>query len=225
MWARPEVGTFPILPRGTPSAQLVDMAEIYLNRTPTPLDPPPQTWGDLLDILDEQATREGMLLTGARIDGVDVPAFRDPSMTVQRLTAVGRVDVEAATPAVLIRQCLLDSASSLEELAGLVGSLGALYRADRVPGSHQTLATLACELNDLTSLVATLEGPLKIDVASVTVNGMTAHQHVDALVGALEALLAARETENWPAVADTLEYELEPRIRGLIALLSTISSR
>ena len=198
------------------------MADIYLNHTPTPLDPLPQTWGDLLEILDEQATREGMLLTGARIDGVDVPAFRDPSMTVQRLTAVGRVDVDAATPAVLIRQCLLDSVSSLEELAALVGRLGALYRTDRVAGSHQALAALACELNELTSLVSTLEGPLKIDVKSVTVNGMTAHQHVDALVGALDALLDARESKNWMMVAHVLE-ELEPRIRDLIALLTAFT--
>lgn len=201
------------------------MAEIYLNQVPTPLDPLPQTWGDLLDILDEHATREGMLLTGARIDGVDVPAFRDPSMTVRRLAAVGRVDVEAATPAVLIRQCLLDSVSSLEELAELVGSLGVLYRAERVPRNHQALAALACELNELTSLIATLEGPLKIDVKSVTVNGMTAHQHVEALVRALDALLAARASESWKMVADVLGSELEPRIRGLITLLSTLSSR
>ena len=66
------------------------MAEIYLNQVPTPLDPLPQTWGDLLDVLDEEATREGMLLTGARIDGVDVPAFRDPSLTVRRLAALGQ---------------------------------------------------------------------------------------------------------------------------------------
>jgi hypothetical protein len=207
------------------SAQLADMAEIYLNHTPTPLDPLPQTWGDLLDILDDQATRAGMLLTGARIDGVDVPAFRDPSMTVRRLAAVGRVDVEAATPAVLIRQCLLDSMSSLEELAGLVASLGPLYRTARVPESHHALSALACELNELTSLVDTLEGPLKIDIKSLTVNGATAHQHVDALVGALEALLTAREAQNWTAVADVLQNDLGPRIRALIAVLSTISSR
>jgi hypothetical protein len=54
---------------------------------------------------------------------------------------------------------------------------------------------------------------------------MTAHQHVDALVRALDALLDARESENWTTVADVLEDELEPRIRGLIALLSAISSR
>lgn len=201
------------------------MAEIYLNQVPTPLDPLPQTWGDLLDVLDEEATREGMLLTGARIDGVDVPAFRDPSLTVRRLAALGRVDVEAATPAMLIRQCLLDSVSSLEELEGLVSSLAVLYRADRVPTNHQALAALACELNELTSLLATLEGPLKIDVTSVTVQGMTAHQYVEDLVRALDALLAARASESWTAVAEVLGSELEPRIRGLITLLSTLSSR
>jgi hypothetical protein len=201
------------------------MADIFINQTRTALDPPPRTLGDLFDILDDRATRQGMLLTSARIDGVDVPAFRDPRVTVTRLATIRRVDVEATTPASMIRQCLLDSVSSLEELQGLVQILAAVYRTGDVTAGHQGLAALTRELGRLTSLMATLEGPLRINLTNVTVRGMRAHQHMDAVGGSLDALAAARKSEDWLAVAYVLEHGLGPGIRSLIGVLSSLNSR
>src|SRR5687768_1459722 len=131
----------PALPRS--------MTEIFINDTPATLDPPPQTWGDLLDRLDQEAQREGVLVASARIDGVDVPAFRDPRMTVHRLSDVARVDVQTANPVAFVRQCLRDSVTALEDAAAMSLHLSTVYRGEDVSTGHQGLTTLASELGSL----------------------------------------------------------------------------
>lgn len=201
------------------------MPEVFVNQTRKALDPPPQTWGDLLGILDEDATRSGLLLTGARIDGVDVPAFRDPGMTVHRLATVGRVDIETATPAAFVRQCLADSIVSLRQMADVALNLSTIYRGIDVAPGHPGLAALALELGGLPNLVATLQGPLQLDLSAAAVYGMTASQHVEALGGVLDSLVAAQESEDWLTVADVLEYDLEPGIRGWEILLEQLANQ
>jgi hypothetical protein len=200
------------------------MAQIYVNDVPQPVDAPPPTWGDLLASLDEQAAAHGFLLTTARFDGVDEPSFRDPQVTARRLTEVERVDVETATPAAFLRQCLLDSVRPLHEAADMAGRLSAIYRQHDVTRGHEGLTTLAMELRGLTALVSMLGGPLQIDLSFV--NGRTtAADQMDELGAALDALVTAQESEDWLTVADVLEYDLEPAIRRWIELLTILAKR
>ena len=194
------------------------MPEIFVNDTPTSFEPPPQTWGDLLGILDQDASRRGVLLAAARIDGVDIPAFRDPGMTVRRLAEVARVDVETATPAAFVRQCLLDAVASLQQMASAALDLGAVYRGSDVAPGHHRLAALALELRSLPSLVATLQGPLQVKMN-------TAPQYLEVLGAVLGSLVAAQESEDWVTVADVLEYELEPVIRGWEMVLTALANQ
>jgi hypothetical protein len=200
------------------------MPDIFVNKTLSPIDAAPQTWGDLLDILDEHASRTGVLLTAARLDGVDLPAFRDPGVTVQRLSAVRRVDVDTEAPAAFLRQCVIESVASLEVMAGVAKELGGLYRSSDVSEGHEGLAGLALELGGLAALVGTLGGPLQIDLSSLAVNGRTVPQHVEGLGRILDSLVAAQESEDWLTVADVLEYDLEPAVRGWKVVLETLAA-
>lgn len=194
------------------------MTEIFVNDTATSFDPPPQTWGDLLGILDQDASRRGVLLAAARIDGVDIPAFREPGVTVRRLAEVGRVDVETATPPAFVRQCLLDAVASLQQMAAATLDLGAIYRGADVATGHPQLAALARELGGLPSLIAVLQGPLQVKMN-------TAPQYLEVLGGVLGSLVAAQESADWVTVADILEYELEPVIRGWEMVLTGLANQ
>lgn len=208
-----------------PPAEIVAMPQIYVNDVPQPLDAPPPTWGDLLATLDDQAAAQGFLLTTARFDGVDEPSFRDPQVTARRLTGVERVDVETATPAAFLRQCLLDSVRPLHEAADMTARLSAVYRQHDVSRGHDGLTALAMELRGLTTLVSMLGGPLQIDLSTYVSGGTTAAEQMDALGAALDALVAAQESEDWLTVADVLEYDLEPAIRRWIELLTILANR
>src|SRR5688572_31142068 len=137
------------------------MTELFINDVPGQVGVSPQTWGDLLVSLDEEADRTGLLLTCARFDGVDEPSFRDAQVTARRLSDVRRVDVETATPSVFLRQCLLETIGPLNHAAEATTALSMRYRSFDLAGCHEGLIELANELRGLTSLVATL-GVLQI---------------------------------------------------------------
>lgn len=201
------------------------MPQIFVNDVPQTTPISAATWGELLARLDEQAAGDGVLLTTARFDGVDEPSFRDPTVTARRLTAVSRVEVETATPRAFLRQCLLDTVRPLDQAADAAARLSAVYRRQDVSPGHEGLTSLAAELRDLTSLVAMLGGPLQIDLASLSANGVTVADQLEEFGTALSALVTAQESEDWLTVADVLEYDLEPAIRRWIELLTVVANR
>lgn len=199
------------------------MPEIYLNDVPQQFDHPCKTWGDLLNILDARASDAGVLLSAARFDGVDEPSFRDPAAIAKPLGAVRRVEVETAMPAAFLRDCLLEAIQPLHETAQTTKRLSEIYRGRDVTPGHQGLKTLASELGATAVLADMLAGPLAIDLTAVSVEGVTAAQHLQQLGTTIDALVAAQEAQDWITVADLLEYELEPSIRRWAALLTMIA--
>ena len=201
------------------------MPQIFVNDLLHPIDTAPQTWGDLLTSLDEQAAGSGLLLTTARFDGVDEPSFREPEVTARRLSDVARVDVETARPTAFLRQCLLDSIGPLDEAAQLATRLSAQYRGNDLAGSHEGLTALATELRGLMALVGMLGGPLGVDLNSFVADGVTASEQLEQFGLALDAIVTAQHSEDWLTVADVLEYDLEPAIQRWGHLLSVIANR
>jgi hypothetical protein len=200
------------------------MLQIFINDVPGTLDGVPQTWGDLLLNLDERVAGQGQLLTAARFDGVEEPAFRDARVTARRLADIRRVDVETAAPASFLRQCLVEAIGPLHQAADATLALSGRYRTFDVAGCHEGLMALAGELRGLTSLVAML-GVLQIDLDAFTAEGAAAADQLERFGAAIDAVVTAQESEDWLTVADVLEYDLEPAVRRWIDLLTAIANR
>jgi hypothetical protein len=199
------------------------MPEIYLNDVPQQFDNPFKTWGDLLNTLDARVSDEGLILSAARFDGVDEPSFRDPAAIARPLGTVRRVDVETAMPAAFLRDCLLEAIPPLHETAHTAKRLSEIYRGHDVTPGHDGLKGLATDLGATAVLADMLAGPLAIDLSALSVDGVTADQHLQQLGTTIDALVAAQEAHDWITVADLLEYELEPSIRRWAALLTMIT--
>jgi hypothetical protein len=201
------------------------MPEVFVNDVLHEIGWTRPTWGELLATLDETAADQGQLLTTARFDGVEEPSFRDPQVTARRLTQVQRIHVETATPGAFLRQCLLDTIRPLEQASEMAARLSAVYRGRDVAPGHAGLSELAIELRGLTSIIAMLNGPLGVDISSWTIDGESAADQMNTLGAALDALVAAQESEDWVTVADILEYDLEPAIRRWMELLTMVANR
>jgi hypothetical protein len=200
------------------------MLQIFIDDAPGTIDPMPQTWGDLLGNLDEQAASQGLMLTSARFDGVEEPSFRDPAVTARRLSDVTRVDVGTAAPGAFLRECLVEAIGPLQQAADATLALSGRYRAFDLAGCHEGLTALAGELRGLTSLVGML-GVLQIDLDAFSPDGAAAADQIERFATAIDAVVAAQESEDWITVADVLEYDLEPAVRRWIELLSAIANR
>jgi hypothetical protein len=199
------------------------MPEIYLNDVPQQFESPFKTWGDLLNTLDDRASDAGVILSAARFDGVDEPSFRDPAAVRKPLGNVRRVDVETAMPGAFLRDCLLEAIQPLHETAQTAKRLSEIYRGHDVTPGHDGLRGLAGDLGATAVLADMLAGPLAIDLTAISVEGVTAAQHLQQLGTTIDALVTAQEAQDWITVADLLEYELEPSIRRWAALLTMIT--
>lgn len=201
------------------------MPEIFVNDVPQELDPSPATWGELLDTLDAKAIHEGVVLSAARFDGVEEPAFREPAVIRRALSGIGRVDVETAVPAAFLRECLLDVIQPLGQTADAARALADLYRRQDVSSGHAGLTQLAADLRSLTMLIGMLSGPVGVDLATAAGDGVTAAQQIEDLAKALDALVSAQASEDWITVADILEYDLEPAVRRWATILAHVAGR
>ena len=201
------------------------MPQLYVNDSPTTLDFTPKTWGELLMRLDETVATGGLVLSAARFDGVDEPAFRDSAVTGREIGALTRIDVQTSVPAALLCECLTDATVSLETLADRALALGASYRRHDVSSAHEGLRALAEELGVLINLVGMLAGPLRVDMTLVSSEGMNGAEQLEALGATVESLVGAQDQEDWLTVADILEYDLEPAIRRWGLLLTDLTGK
>ena len=189
------------------------MPQVYVNDIAQELIPNPATWGELLDMLDLLAEDEGTILSAARFDGVEEPAFREPAVIKRPLSTVGRVDVQTALPNAFLRECLLEAIPSLADAASSVTALAATYRRGDLAWGHEGLTQLSGDLGALTTLVGMLDGPIGIDLTALSGETATPAEQMESLWTTLDAMVAAQASEDWLTVADVLEYDLEPAIR------------
>jgi hypothetical protein len=199
------------------------MLQIYVNDAPRKFEITPETWGDLLECLDADAAADGRILSAARFDGVEEPAFREPSAIARPLRHVARVDIETAQPAAFLRDCLLEAIPSLDDTAQKARDLAETYRGHDLRPGHEGLRVLASDLGAIAILSDMLAGPLGIDLTQLAVDGVSAAEHTRQLEQTVDALVTAQEGQDWITVADVLEYELEPAIRRWAALLTMVT--
>ena len=199
------------------------MPQIYVNDIPQDLAPNPATWGELLDMLDAIAEDEGTILSAARFDGVDEPAFREPAVVQRALNTVRRVDVQTAMPNAFLRECLLEATPSLRECADAITGLADAYRRGELAKGHDGMAQLSADLGALTTLVTMIDGPIGIDLSKLAGETVSAAEQMESLWTTLDAMVAAQAAEDWLTVADVLEYDLEPTIRRWADLLTRVA--
>ena len=72
------------------------MTECLLDRTPQIFDAVPETWGELLETLDDRARSAHRVVTAVRFEGVDQPSYRDDGMRARSLADLARVEVETS---------------------------------------------------------------------------------------------------------------------------------
>ena len=118
------------------------------------------------------------------------------------------------TPTDVRDQFLTDAAQAMDAMAGRAAATAACYRRNRIDEGHESLAALMGELRQFGMLVTALRDTLGIDPDRLAQDGMTLDQQVARLGEWLEQLIAAHAQEDWLSLADVLELDLAPLLRG-----------
>jgi hypothetical protein len=198
------------------------MATIVVNNTESTRTNDWETWGDLLDSLDADMSGSGRIVTAARFDGVDEPAFRDPATVGRRLDSVHVVEVESGTPIELMLHTLDEASAAVDELREAARRTGDGFRGYDIKAAQLDLAEFAQGLMALTSIVRAMALSLHADLQTLECDGRPVGAVMAEMLGYTEALIASQRASDWLSVADTIEYDIEPalgRWRNILAAL------
>lgn len=122
-------------------------------------------------------------------------------------------------------QFLTDAAQAMDAMASGAAATAACYRRNRLGEAHELLAALMGELRQFGMLVTSLRDTLGVDPGLLAQGGMTLDQQLSSLGKWLEQLIAAHRQEDWVSLADVLELDLEPLLRGWGLALLTCRSQ
>ncbi|HLG55909.1 MAG TPA: hypothetical protein VI485_11300 [Vicinamibacterales bacterium] len=112
-----------------------------------------------------------------------------------------------------------EASSGVLQLAERVSQLAGQFRSHDVKEANDGLALMTKDLGQFAAVVAALEGPLSIDPARLTVEGLSPDQQIARLANWLELLIEAQHGGDWLTIADILELDLEPLLRAWVPLL------
>lgn len=199
------------------------MPRVVLNGEDYVVRPVPGTWSELLASLDRDLEPRGFLVTAIRLDGIDVPGFREAAHATRSITGDAIVEVEASTATELLDDGLREAARSVTALQEAASSLAVGYRQVDVSEANAHLVTFADTLANLMALVAAAGQVLQADLETIRVDGTPASAVIRHLNNTIQALLEAHSARDWVTLADVLEHDLAPlmpRLGQVIAALA-----
>lgn len=195
------------------------MTRIIVDGTELPAAAGRATWRDLLNRLDAEPGRDGVMVTAVRFDGVDEPAFRDPGVLGRRLDELAVVEVDYGTPEALVRASLDEAAASLAALAAAAGPLADRFRGVNIAGANADLVEFAQGLGMLVATVQAIGLALGADLRELRSGGVAATDMVADMTRHIETLIGGERAGDWLTVADGIEYDLAPALERWQGLL------
>jgi hypothetical protein len=188
------------------------MPRVLVNNEPQDLDAGLKTWGELLAWVDHRVAAGGQLVTGARLDGVDEPSFRDPSHAVRSLNDWAVVEVDVATPASLVTESLQEALDGLASLRQYTVMVAQRFRGTDLGLANRGLGELSQGLQTLIGLIEALGSAIGVGIEQFEWEGRPALGLLQSLAEPLTPLAEAQLASDWVTVADILEFDLEPAL-------------
>ena len=197
--------------------------KLLLNDKPYQLPISVKTWANWLDVLDAEAPRTGRIVTAVRFDGVDEPAFRASNILERSLGAFETVQVDTAPPRDLVALSLRRGAILAGSLAEAATAAGRAFRGDDRADAHAMLPQFVEGIRSIVVLADACTTALDLERHMLTCEGIPFDEWMTEFGRRLAALLDAEAADDWLTVADSLEYELEPSLRGWGSLLEDLA--
>jgi hypothetical protein len=184
-----------------------------------------QTWGDFMSALDVRLSADGQIMTSVRIDGVEEPAFREPSLRSRDLATFSSIEIESGRPDVLARRSLADAASALDDLRAAGRSIADQLRGYDVADGLRGLEKFSQSLLMVLRVVAAAGIGLRRELESPEQNGLSIGAVSSQLDGIVREMMDAQQSEDWLRLADILEFDLDPMLGAWQQSLLDIAAR
>lgn len=198
------------------------MAIVLVNGDVTGAVHPVSTWGELLEIIDQQRAVSDDVVTAVRLNGVDEPAFRSPEALAQVLPAEAEVFIETARPADLILNTLDEAENVAATIIEAALCLGGSFRGKDIAGANRALADFAQSLGNLIVVTSAVAQAADVNLNVVGDGRVPAVEMINHLIAHTDTLLKAQNARDWHSVADSIEYDIAGAVRRWPMVLKAI---
>lgn len=117
-----------------------------------------------------------------------------------------------------------EASAAMDQLSQQVSQLAERFRQHAIADARAGLAAITGELRQFALMVDVLRGPLAIPPERLEQNGQSIDDQMAAIAAHLESLIAAQDQEDWVTVADVLDLDLGPALRGWGPLLRGLAA-
>jgi len=196
--------------------------DVTINRTRVPVPSDIETWGDLLDWVENNFLKPGQCVTHVYFRGSETLNYRNSVTCAREIASIGTIAVECGDFDTVIRESLEELE---EELQSALDSANEIIRLVEERQDDEASAPLTQLLSSLRLLFNVLTEELTW--TEVPDAYSSREEFSDALEQALVQLISAQESEMWDSVCDVLEYDVIPileswqqvieRLRGQVA--------
>lgn len=184
------------------------MAIVMTNGDLTGVVHPVKTWGELLELLDQEQARQGEVVTAVRLNGVDEPAFRSPELAGTVVPADLEVAIDTAQPATLVLEALDEADAVARNIAAAAQELALAYRRQHVTQANQALRGFADCLGSLVVATSAVAQGANVDLRIVGDGHQSAVSLIQQLIASADTLAGAQRNRAWTRMADVLEHEI-----------------
>lgn len=198
------------------------MAIVLVNGDVTGAVHPVGTWGELLEIIDQQRAVSEDVVTAVRLNGVDEPAFRSPEALARVLPAEAEVFVETARPADLILNTLDEAENVAATIIEAALCLGGSFRGKDIAGANRALGDFAQSLGNLIVVTSAVAQAADVNLNVIGDGRVPAVEMINHLIAHADTLLKAQNARDWQTVADTIEYDIAGAVRRWPMVLKAI---
>jgi hypothetical protein len=196
------------------------MTKILIDGVERQSDSEAVQWAALLEGIDRELATRQRIVIAVNFDGVDMPAFREPSLGDQ-VVGAKVVALRSGTENDLMAQCLQEAGEGVEALRLAAAAVGAAFRRHDLTVAHDGLRQVAGGLSTLIAVLQAVALAGRVDIQGGTGQAVTL---LNELSSHVQAVIAAQGNQDWLTVADVLEYDIEPALKRWQGLFSGIDT-
>jgi hypothetical protein len=193
------------------------MSQLEINGKAERINSTLSTWGDLLSELEASRLKSDEVIVGVRFDGDDVLEFREGDALNRRLDSIVQLQVEVMPMQQMARNASAAAADYMRSLESATIDVSENFRKQLVEQANSKLS----HVFDGIKLFVTLLRGIELSIGGPTNRADSAVEKTfEELKPVLESLIAAQTQQDWPLVADLLEYELLASLSSYEEILS-----
>ena len=176
------------------------------------------SFGNLEEVLQEisknQVHGEGIVWT-VRLNGEKYSESAPHDARKIKIDDIRSLEIETMDRAGICRSFLKNGRMMLDRLRESVEKISGLFRmADEKEANRHFIKFLE-SYQDMVSMLRQSEDVLKLNFQDLKVEGTSINEKLGSLEKLFDEVIAVQEKENWIMLADLLEYELAPLLKGI----------